>query len=208
MVIRNFCFNGNAFFELNMFEILPRLFPLQNSSSWTVNGMGTSHIIQQDRPVHYQFFTQGVDDLLIGWPSQEVLQVMCYVFSFNLCTGKLLHVCIHSRQERIIGVAPLSRQCDDLQIIDIDIIQALSTFLKMVSLIFAVVNSRCVVLFGVNGNSERIFHFLERKDVCHGVIIYTYFHRQDVQDAPHGVVHVTSITVNVEVLFQWVHSDF
>ena len=58
-----------------------------------------------------------------------------------------------------------------------------------------------MVLFGIHGHAERICHLLERKDVCHGVIIYINVHREDVQDAPHGVVHVTSITVHVEVFF-------
>ena len=38
------------------------------------------------------------------------------------------------------------------------------------------------------------------KGVFCGVIIHIDEHREDFQGAPHGVVHVTSITVNVEVL--------
>ena len=52
---------------------------------------------------------------------------------------KVLHVFIHSRQEIIIVVAPLSFQCDDLWVRDVKIIQALSTFLKTVILILALV---------------------------------------------------------------------
>ena len=31
---------------------------------------------------------------------------------------------------------------------------------------------------------------------------------EDVHDAPHGVVHATSIDVNAEVFFWWDNSDF
>ena len=65
---------------------------------------------------------------------------MWYILSFNICMVKVLHVFIHSRQEIIIVVAPLSFQCDDLWVRDVKIIQALSTFLKTVSLILAVGN--------------------------------------------------------------------
>ena len=41
---------------------------------------------------------------------------------------------------------------------------------------------------------------LRKNYVRHGVIIYIDVHREYVQDAPHGVVHMTSITVNAEVL--------
>ena len=64
-----------------------------------------------------------------------------------------------------------------------------------------------MVLFGIHVHAKIIFHFLEKKDVCHVVIIYIDAHREDVQVAPHGVVHVTSITVNAEVFFWWDYSD-
>ena len=88
-----------------------------------------------------------------------------------------------------------------------EIIQALSTSLKTENLILAVVKYHCVVFFGIHGHAEIFFHFLARKDVCHEVIIYIDAHREDVQGAPHGVVHLTYIIVNTEVLFQWAHSD-
>ena len=65
-----------------------------------------------------------------------------------------------------------------------------------------------MLLFCIHDHAERICHLLERKDVLHGVIIYIDAHREDVQGASHGVVHVTSITVNAEVFFRWDHSDF
>ena len=64
-----------------------------------------------------------------------------------------------------------------------------------------------MLLFGIHGHAEIICHLLERKDVCHGVIIYIDAHREDFQGAPHGLVHVTSITVYPEVLFLCTHSD-
>ena len=65
-----------------------------------------------------------------------------------------------------------------------------------------------MVLFGIHGHAEIILHLLEIKDVRHGAIIYIDVHREDVQDAPHGAVHVTSITVNSEVFFRWDHNEF
>ena len=53
-----------------------------------------------------------------------------------------------------------------------------------------------MVIFVIHGHTEIICHFLERKDVHHGVIIYIDSHREDVQGAPHGVVHVNLITVH------------
>ena len=53
-----------------------------------------------------------------------------------------------------------------------------------------------MVLFVINGPAEIICHFLDIKDVHHGVIIYIDSHREDVQGAPHGVVHVNLITVH------------
>ena len=68
MVLHNFCLNGNALFELNMFGLLPHYFTLQNISICPVNGMGTYHVIGQDRTVDYQILTYGVYELLIILP--------------------------------------------------------------------------------------------------------------------------------------------
>ena len=64
-----------------------------------------------------------------------------------------------------------------------------------------------MVIFGIHGHAEIIRHLLERKDVCHGVIIYIYDHREDIHGAPHDVFRVTSITVNPEVSFRWTHIE-
>ena len=56
-----------------------------------------------------------------------------------------------------------------------------------------------MVLFGIYGHAERICHFLEREDVLNEVIIYLDAQREDVQIAPHGVFHMTSINIDPEV---------
>ena len=45
IVLQNFCLNGNALFEINMFGLLPRHYPLQDSVRWPINGMGIFHVI-------------------------------------------------------------------------------------------------------------------------------------------------------------------
>ena len=54
-------------------------------------------------------------------------------------------------------------------------------------------------IFDIHGHVEIICHILERNDVLRGVIIYIDVQREDIQDASHGVVRVTSINVNTEV---------
>ena len=57
MVLHGFFLNGDLLFEFNMFGLLPCRLSFQNSSSWAINGMGVSHVIQQDWVVDYLVIT-------------------------------------------------------------------------------------------------------------------------------------------------------
>ena len=60
MVLHNFFLNGNSLFELNMSGILSHHPPPQYISIWPVNGMGTSHVIRQDRAVYITFLPRAL----------------------------------------------------------------------------------------------------------------------------------------------------
>ena len=64
-----------------------------------------------------------------------------------------------------------------------------------------------MVLFGIHGRAERIRQLLEIKYDRHVFIIYIDTHREYAQGDPHGVLHVTSINLYLEVLFWWTHSE-